>query len=95
MWGSLSNRSKRPNSSSNRSVDGCTVSPRKSRRKSPCFSNTTTSTPARARSRPANMPAGPPPTTTHVVFSLIFSPLSCIHRLLKFKYRLHLIEFHV
>ena len=42
-------------------VDGCTVSPRKSRRKSACFSSTTTSTPARASRKPSIMPAGPPP----------------------------------
>ena len=48
------------------SVDGWTVSPRKSRRKSACFSSTWTSTPARASSRPSTIPAGPPPTTTHV-----------------------------
>src|SRR5882724_8635092 len=41
------------------------VSPRKSRRKSACFSRTTTETPARARSNPSIMPAGPPPATTH------------------------------
>src|SRR5215831_8506472 len=38
------------------------VSPRKSRRKSPCFSSTTTSMPARASSSPSIIPAGPPPT---------------------------------
>src|SRR3954470_21888056 len=37
------------------------VSPRKSRRKSACFSRTTTSTPARASRNPSIMPAGPPP----------------------------------
>src|SRR6185369_4081497 len=37
------------------------VSPRKSRRKSACFSSTTTETPARARRKPSIMPAGPPP----------------------------------
>ncbi|GAA2125567.1 hypothetical protein GCM10009825_01920 [Arthrobacter humicola] len=51
-------------------VEGCTVSPRKSRRKSACFSNTVTRTPARARSRPSIIPAGPPPTTAHPVFSM-------------------------
>ena len=45
-----------------RSVDGCTVSPRKSRRKSACFSSTTVGTPARASRKPSIMPAGPPPT---------------------------------
>src|ERR1700758_3385060 len=39
------------------------VSPRKSRKKSACFSSTSTSTPARARSSPSIIPAGPPPTT--------------------------------
>src|SRR5882762_127590 len=43
------------------SVDGCTVSPRKSRRKSACFSRTITGTPARASRTPSIMPAGPPP----------------------------------
>jgi len=38
-------------------VVGCTVSPRKSRRKSPCFSNTVTSTPPRASSSPSTIPA--------------------------------------
>ena len=37
------------------------VSPRKSRRKSPCFSSTKTLTPARANRYPNIMPAGPPP----------------------------------
>src|SRR5947209_18020919 len=38
------------------------VSPRKSRRKSACFSSTTTSTPARASRKPSVSPHGPPPT---------------------------------
>src|SRR5947209_7411845 len=37
------------------------VSPRKSRRKSPCFSSTIVSTPARASKKPSTTPAGPPP----------------------------------
>ncbi len=41
------------------------VSPRKSRRKSACFSRTTTCTPARASKRPSIIPAGPPPTMQH------------------------------
>src|SRR5271155_56635 len=73
VCGSASNCSNRPSSSSSRSVEGCTVSPRKSRRKSACFSSTVTSTPPRASSSPAIIPAGPPPTITHVVFSLIAS----------------------
>src|SRR5450631_4123635 len=48
-----------------RSVDGCTVSPRKSRRKSPCFSSTTVRTPARASRKPSITPAGPPPAMQH------------------------------
>jgi hypothetical protein len=40
---------------------GWIVSPRKSRRKSACFSSTSTETPARASSNPSIMPAGPPP----------------------------------
>src|SRR5574340_1265836 len=43
------------------SVEGWMVSPRKSRRKSACFSSTNTSTAARAKSRPSIIPAGPPP----------------------------------
>src|SRR5258708_34980047 len=43
-------------------VEGWMVSPRKSRRKSACFSRTTTSTPARASKKPSIIPAGPPPT---------------------------------
>src|SRR5437899_12632857 len=45
------------------SVEGWIVSPRKSRRKSPCFSRTTVGTPARANSSPSIIPAGPPPAT--------------------------------
>jgi hypothetical protein len=41
------------------------VSPRKSRRKSACFSSTSTSTPARANNNPAISPAGPPPAMQH------------------------------
>ena len=44
-------------------VEGWTVSPRKSRKKSACFSSTWTLQPARANSSPAIIPAGPPPTT--------------------------------
>src|SRR5512132_1503842 len=44
------------------SVDGWIVSPRKSRRKSACFSSTTTSTPARASRKQSISPQGPPPT---------------------------------
>src|SRR5205807_9557814 len=44
------------------------VSPRKSRRKSSCFSSTIMGTPARASRKPSIMPAGPPPTMQHVVW---------------------------
>src|SRR2546423_9496064 len=43
------------------------VSPRKSRRKSSCFSSTIMGTPARASRKPSIIPAGPPPTMQHVV----------------------------
>src|SRR4051794_33499826 len=49
------------------SVEGWIVSPRKSRKKSACFSRTTTSTPARASRNPSIMPAGPPPAMQHRV----------------------------
>ena len=48
-------------------VLACTVSPRKSRRKSACFSITVTSTPARPSSKPSIIPAGPPPAMQHRV----------------------------
>src|ERR1700761_8588643 len=48
-------------------VEGCTVSPRKSRKKSACFSSTSVSTPARPRRYPSIIPAGPPPTMQHRV----------------------------
>ncbi len=48
--------SSRPSSAISSSVDGWTVSPRKSRRKSACFSSTTTSTPARASSNAQHHP---------------------------------------
>src|SRR4051794_25103526 len=60
------------------SVDGWIVSPRKSRRKSPCFSSTTTRTPARASSRPSIMPAGPPPTTQQFTKSLTYQITNCM-----------------
>ncbi|GGZ06888.1 hypothetical protein GCM10010343_36110 [Streptomyces avidinii] len=59
-------------------MDGCTVSPRKSRRKSPCFSSTVTSTPARASNRASTIPAGPPPTTQQVVRSTATAPFAGI-----------------
>ena len=57
-------RSSMPSSLSTSIVEGWTVSPRKSRKKSACFSSTSALTPARANSSPAIMPAGPPPTIT-------------------------------
>lgn len=72
LCGSAWNFSPSPSSSSSVSVDGCTVSPRKSRRKSACFSSTVTLTPALASNNPSTIPAGPPPTTTQSVRSVIF-----------------------
>src|SRR5882672_10638130 len=83
--GRLRNSSRTPSSYITSSVDGWMVSPRKSRRKSACFSRTTTETPARARSNPNIMPAGPPPATTHctcmvAVYRLLnFDELSARH----------------
>src|SRR4051812_41065526 len=70
LCGSLRNSRPSPSSSISRTVDACTVSPRKSRRKSLCFSSTVTSTPALASSSPSTIPAGPPPTTAQVVRSI-------------------------
>lgn len=67
--GTCANCCCKPSSSSRRSVLACTVSPRKSRRKSACFSITVTSIPARASSKPSITPAGPPPAITQVVRS--------------------------
>src|SRR5699024_10095607 len=50
----------RPSSASSGRVEGWMGPPRKSRKKSSCFSRTTTRTPPRASSRPATIPAGPP-----------------------------------
>src|SRR5258708_7515696 len=68
------NASSNPNSCISSSVEGWMVSPRKSRRKSACFSSTTTSTPARARRYASIIPAGPPPTMQHFVVS-VFAPM--------------------
>src|SRR5215212_4637431 len=65
-WGRPSSSSARPSSSNSRRVEGCRVSPRKSRRKSPCFSSTRTSTPERASSSPSMAPAGPQPAIQQV-----------------------------
>src|SRR3954452_11770521 len=66
-WGSFRKSSRRPSSPISSRVEGWTVSPRKSRKKSACFSSTVTSTPARARRKPSITPAGPPPATQQVV----------------------------
>src|SRR4051812_25375645 len=63
LCGRARKRSRIPSWSRISMVDGWTVSPRKSRKKSACFSSTRTRQPARANSRPAIIPAGPPPTT--------------------------------
>ena len=67
--GMVRNFSSRPSSWRSSSVEGWMVSPRKSRKKSLCFSRTVTWTPARARRKPSMMPAGPPPMMQQVVAS--------------------------
>src|SRR5260221_1754015 len=68
FWcGSFSKPSSRPSSCMISSVEGWMVSPRKSRRKSACFSSTMTAIPARARRKPSIIPAGPPPAMQQVV----------------------------
>jgi hypothetical protein len=65
-WCRIASReSSRPSSAITSSVEGCTVSPRKSRRKSRCFSSTRVAMPARASRNPTITPAGPPPATQH------------------------------
>ncbi len=67
FWcGSFRSSSSQPSSSITSSVEGWIVSPRKSRRKSLCFSSTSTLTPARAKSTPSIIPAGPPPAMQQV-----------------------------
>ena len=58
--GSRRNGPSRPSSWITSSVEGWIVSPRKSRRKSACFSRTSTSTPARASRKPSIIPPGRP-----------------------------------
>ena len=58
------------------------VSPRKSRKKSACFSRTTISTPARARRKPSTIPAGPPPTMQQPVW-MLWEVLSTIYSLIE------------
>ena len=87
MWstlacGSLRNSSSRPSSRISSSVEGWMVSPRKSRRKSPCFSSTTTSMPPRASRKPSIIPAGPPPAMQHfvmIVFSTMETPSGSVN----------------
>src|SRR5580658_141879 len=67
LWGRRRNSSSRPSSWITSRVEGWIVSPRKSRRKSACFSSTTTSMPARASRKPSIIPAGPPPATQQLV----------------------------
>src|SRR5689334_13375838 len=63
-------------------VEGCTTSPRKSRRKSACFSSTVTLTPARASKKPSIMPAGPPPAMQQVVLiEIVTADRSCGRRI--------------
>src|SRR3990172_2676240 len=64
-WGIARKSSSIPSSCITSSVEGWMVSPRKSRRKSACFSRTRTSTPARASRSPSIIPAGPPPAMQH------------------------------
>src|SRR5262245_2002459 len=52
----------KPSSCITSSVDEWMVSPRKSRKKSACFSRTSTCKPVRANNSPSIMPAGPAPT---------------------------------
>lgn len=81
LCGMAANLGPSPNSSIRFSVLACTVSPRKSRRKSGCFSSTVTSIPARANSNASIIPAGPPPAMAHVVpcgsSGLIMGPPPC------------------
>ena len=76
LCGSLRNSSSRPSSRISSSVEGWIVSPRKSRRKSACFSRTMTSMPARARRNPSIMPAGPPPAMQQRV---LVGPFASMH----------------
>jgi hypothetical protein len=68
--GCLRNSSRKPRVRGQcRASTGGIVSPRKSRRKSACFSRTTTATPIRASRKPSIIPAGPPPAMQQIVFS--------------------------
>src|SRR5437870_12800764 len=82
FWcGSRSRSSKSPSSCMMSSVEGWIVSPRKSRKKSACFSSTSTSTPARASSSPSMIPAGPPPAMQHRTETLS-TAIGALHYLL-------------
>ena len=74
LCGRSRNRPSRPSWSRISIVEGWTVSPRKSRKKSACFSRTRTLTPARAKRKPAIIPAGPPPTMITSAFAAMTSP---------------------
>lgn len=64
FWvGHFSKSSIRPSSCNIASVEGCIVSPRRSRRTSSCFSSTRTSMSARASNSPCIIPAGLLPAT--------------------------------
>src|SRR5215212_8019496 len=76
--GSRRNASSRPSSWITSSVEGWIVSPRKSRRKSACFSRTRTSTPARASKNPSIIPAGPPPTTQQRTRAISPAGMACL-----------------
>src|ERR1700722_4524304 len=69
-------------------------SPRKSRKKSLCFSSTMTSTPARARRNPSMTPAGPPPTMQQVQCSLFAPPADgAIESIRKFRVQAGQVKF--
>src|SRR5436853_7860419 len=81
-WGRRRNSSPQPSSSIRLRVEAWIVSPRKSRRKSACFSSTVTVRPSRSRRTASIIPAGPPPTTQTSVRSMAFlSPAGALDHL--------------
>ena len=68
--GIAANRSPRPSSSSRVSVEACTVSPRKSRRKSPCFSSTVTCDAGPGQQQPEDHPGRAAADDEQVVLSI-------------------------
>src|SRR5262245_15896438 len=79
FWcGRCRNSPSRPSSCMTSSVDAWMVSPRKSRKKSACFSSTSTCKPVRANNRPSIMPAGPPPTIKQCRSGLASVGCACI-----------------